>query len=266
MLKNRLMKRLFLLSCGLLAGLLFLGAIAPEPRLRPREPNTIQPWSELVHDASRSIDIEQHAKIDAVNLSIASQADWRAICRRLSLALVGNTLSIEEIRAIEQIAPEQRVEWWTEYLLADTRWSHYFSQRFSRAFVGTNNGPFLLFRRRKFELWLASEFHRGAPYDEIVRSMLAAEGLWTDKPEVNFLTSAISNGDNGRVDPIVLAGRTSRAFLGMRIDCVQCHDDLLGNVSLGSDDVAAPEHSLTFNSWLPISVAHVWLEGMRLPA
>ena len=30
-----------------------------------------------------------------------------------------------------------------------------------------------------------------------------------------------------------LAGRTARAFLGMRIDCLQCHDDKLGNVSLG---------------------------------
>ncbi|HND53438.1 MAG TPA: DUF1553 domain-containing protein, partial [Pirellulaceae bacterium] len=36
--------------------------------------------------------------------------------------------------------------------------------------------------------------------------------------------------------PIRLANRTSRAFLGMRIDCLQCHDDRLDKVFLGTPD------------------------------
>jgi hypothetical protein len=175
-------------------------------------------------------------RIDAQGLATAPPADWRQVCRRLSLALVGNSLSLEELRSIEKFAPEERIEVWTNYLLADTRWSHYFADRFSRAFVGTNQGPFLLFRRRKFQLWLADEFYRGVPYDQIVRKMLTATGLWTEHPEVNFMTSTIENDNGGRVDPILLAGRTSRAFLGMRLDCLQCHDDLLGNIDLGSKD------------------------------
>ena len=39
-----------------------------------------------------------------------------------------------------------------------------------------------------------------------------------------------------------LAARTSRAFLGLRIDCLQCHSDFLGNVSLG--DVDEPREGL----------------------
>ncbi|EMI18382.1 protein containing DUF1549 [Rhodopirellula maiorica SM1] len=44
------------------------------------------------------------------------------------------------------------------------------------------------------------------------------------------------DSNNGQPDPVRLAARTSRAFLGLRIDCLQCHDDFLGNVSLGSAD------------------------------
>ena len=43
------------------------------------------------------------------------------------------------------------------------------------------------------------------------------------------------NADN-RPDPIKLANRTTRAFLGMRMDCLQCHDDRLDKVFLGDPD------------------------------
>src|SRR5262245_2807086 len=35
-----------------------------------------------------------------------------AIARRLSLALTGTIPSVEEIRALEQVNPEDRIEWW----------------------------------------------------------------------------------------------------------------------------------------------------------
>jgi hypothetical protein len=43
----------------------------------------------------------------------------------------------------------------------------------------------------------------------------------------------MDSGEEGQPDPIRLAGRTTRAFLGMRIDCLQCHDDFLGTMELG---------------------------------
>lgn len=169
-------------------------------------------------------------------LQFAEPEDPLAVCRRLSLALVGSTMSLEEIRAIEQIEPERRVAWWTEHLLADQRWSDNFSTRISRACVGTNEGPFLLFRRRKFNMWLSKQLAENESYDKIVRQMVSADGLWTDTPAVNFVTATMDEGDNGRADPIRLAGRTSRAFLAMRMDCLQCHDDVLQKTNFGTLD------------------------------
>ena len=246
--RSRWPKRILFVSCCLLAALIFIGAIAPEPRLRPREANATNLWTKDLRQVAGLVDEQIESKIGTDGLEQAPLANWQAICRRLSLALVGNTPSLEELRAIEQIGEEERIEWWTDYLLTDSRWSHHFSERFSRAYVGTNEGPFLLFRRRKFQLWLAEEFIKGRPYNQIVRKIISAQGLWTDNPEVNFLTSTISEDSKGRVDPILLAGRASRAFLGMRIDCLQCHDDLLGNVGFGDEGLPRPGTQLDFQS------------------
>lgn len=186
--------------------------------------------------ALAALDAANLQEINQAGIQAADPADTLTICRRLSLALVGNTMSLEEIRALEQIAPEKRVTWWVEHLLADHRWSDYFSQRIARACVGTHQGPFLLFRRRKFNAWLAEQLDKDVPYDAIVRQMIGSEGLWTDTPAVNFVTATMDEEQNGRADPVRLAGRTSRAFLAMRMDCLQCHDDVLQRTNFGTSD------------------------------
>src|SRR5262249_4626229 len=65
--------------------------------------------------------------------------------------------------------------------------------------------------------------------------LLAGEGIWTGKPATNFITATANPGTSNQPDPVRLAGRTARAFLGMRIDCLQCHDDKLGNIEVGSE-------------------------------
>lgn len=175
------------------------------------------------------------AQAKEVDGKVAVRADNLAIARRLSLSLVGSGLSLEEIRALSLVPEEEQIRWWTSYLLQDERWADYFAERFSRAFVGTADGPFLLFRKRKFKLWLADQFRNGVGYDEIVASMIKSDGLWTDTPQVNFLTATITEGTK-RADPIALAGRTSRAFLAQGIDCLQCHDDFLGELNFGTKE------------------------------
>lgn len=165
----------------------------------------------------------------------APQADWLIACRRMSLAMVGSGLSLEEIRRLEQIPEEDRQQAHLNALLNDPRFHHYWAERWSRFLVGTDGGQFIVYRRRRFRIWFSEVLAANRPYDKIVRDLITAEGLWTDRPEVNFLTATFDSND-GKPDPIRLAARTSRAFLGLRIDCLQCHDDFLGNVSLGDLD------------------------------
>ena len=157
-------------------------------------------------------------------------ADDLILIRRLSLGLTGTIPSLQEIRALETQPSEERIQWWLSYLFEDRRMSDYLAERFARAYVGVENGPFIIYRRRRFVNWLADEFQANRPYDQIVRSLITAEGLWTNNPEVNFVTVTVDqNEEKNDPDEVKLAARVTRAFLGVRIDCVQCHDDHLGD-------------------------------------
>lgn len=166
-------------------------------------------------------------------LSSALRADDLTIARRLALALVGTIPSLEEVRALEAWPAGERLNRWVDHLLADERFADYWSERLARAFVGSEQGNIVLFRRRRFRLWLADALRRNMPYDELVRHLLSDEGVWTGQPAVNFITATVSPGGGNEPDPVRLAGRTARALLGMRIDCLQCHDDKLGTIELG---------------------------------
>ena len=168
----------------------------------------------------------------AQGLTHGERASELAIVRRLSLALTGTIPSVEEIRALEQVDPEDRVEWWVAHLLEDRRYADYVAERLARAYVGTEDGPFILYRRRRFVTWLADHLHRNARYDGIVRELISDTGLWNAAPAVNFITVTSQQDMENQPDEIRLAARTTRAFLGMRIDCLQCHDDKLEKITL----------------------------------
>lgn len=143
--------------------------------------------------------------------------------RRLSLALVGSTPSLEEIRQFEARPADDRLETWLESLLRDRRSADNLAERFARALVGTEDGPFLQFRHRRFTTWLSDAILANRPFDAVVRDLIADQGLWTDHPATNFI-SVTFNPENERPDPERLAARVARAFLGIRLDCAQCHD------------------------------------------
>lgn len=214
---------LFLAFC--LAGFT-LPIIAIAPRTKPAAQSTVV-LSQSHDGLSRTI-----AAVDSAfrrnwqerNLAPAEPTDDLTIFRRLTLGLTGAIPSLEEIRAFENEPEQGRLERRLAIMLGDRRTADYLAERLARTFVGVEEGPFLLYRRRRFVSWLADQVAENVPYDAIVRHLIADEGLWTDSPAVNFLTVAVKPMESPDPDPNVLAARTARAFLGIRLDCAQCHD------------------------------------------
>ncbi len=157
-------------------------------------------------------------------------ADELAVARRLSLALTGTIPSLEEIRIFEQQPEGQRIQWWLSKSFEDRRWSDYVAERLARTYVGTIVGPFLVYRRRRMVDWLSDQLFENRHYDNLVRNIITAKGIWTSNPEVNFVTVTIDpNNDKKGPSEAKLAARVSRAFLGIRIDCMECHNDKFGD-------------------------------------
>jgi len=209
-------------------------------RERIVEPASYVPVAERPADFQQLVDrvnAEFQAAWREQQLETAPRADHLTLARRLSLGLTGTIPSLEELRRLEKVPEPERLDWWTAHVLEDRRYADYVAERFTRAWVGTDEGPFLIYRRRRFKSWISDRLHsQDLPYDAMVRKMLSDQGLWTDEPAVNFVTATATPERDNQPDPIKLANRTSRAFLGMRIDCLQCHDDRLDKVTLGSPD------------------------------
>lgn len=216
-----------LLFLGLVGG----GVIALGANLvPPRETRPLSPF-----DPARYLDADFRTTVETVdasfrhqwateNLTPAPVTEDLRLARRLSLGLMGTVPSLEEVRQFESLPAHQRMSWWVDHVLQDRRFDDYVSERLARATVGTEGGPFIFFRRRRFRTWLADELAKNTPYDVIVRELIAGRGLWTDHPATNFVSVTAQQEKKNQPDPVRLAGRVTRAFLGMRIDCAQCHN------------------------------------------
>ena len=212
---------LFLSVCA--AGLaLLVGSVATSFTTASREQAVLDLTS--VRKSAAQVDAALERQWQQSGIQPAAPADDLLVARRMSLALAGTIPSLEDIRHLESLPQVEQLEVWLSELLADRRSADYLAERLARAYVGVEDGPFLLYRRRRFVSWLADELAANRPYDAIVRHLIADTGLWTDTPAVNFVTVTINPGDENKPDPNRLAARVARSMLGVRLDCAECHD------------------------------------------
>jgi len=169
-------------------------------------------------DLTGTIDGHFRERWAAAGVAPSPVVDDLAFMRRLWLDLLGTVPSLEEIRALDQVPAPERRGWLIDRALTDPRFAEHFGEHLARIVVGEDRREDdLLYRRRRLVQWIGAELKRNRPWDAMVRELITAEGLSTDTPATNFVVSQ-------ERDPIRLAARSTRAFLGVRIDCAQCHD------------------------------------------
>ncbi len=244
----------FIVVC--LCGLGFLASHLV-PRDLPR-PDALQvalsPADSNLQELVAKLDDQFQQSWAAANVVPTATVDEWTVYRRLSLALTGTIPSLEEIRWLQGVPSEQRLGAWLNRLLSDRRFSDYLAERLARAYVGTEDGPFLVYRRRRFVTWLSDQIHDGRRYDDLVRELISGTGLWTDSPAVNFLT--VTNDVNGDEQPDEqrLAART--APLSWASAWIVSNAMTITSAAIGS--------SGTFSSWpptTPMRRPHCWVSA-----
>jgi hypothetical protein len=71
--------------------------------------------------------------------------------------------------------------------------------------------------REAYRRWLEERLASAQGWDEVVRSLLTASGSMSEAPAVAFFAA---NGPT----PQDLAGQAAKLFLGIQVQCAQCHD------------------------------------------
>ena len=144
----------------------------------------------------------------------------------MHLALMGTIPSLQEIRQFETYQGDHRLQWWLEGILQDRRSADFLAERFARVYVGTEDVAVhsVSLAAGSSPLGSARSSRRIGRTIELAREVIASEGLWTDKPATNFITVTIDQAKQNQPNPERLAARVTRAFLGIRLDCAQCHN------------------------------------------
>lgn len=144
-------------------------------------------------------------------------ADDSELLRRVYLDLAGRTPSVSEARAFENDESPNRFEALVDRLLKSPDHASHLATVWRRFLIPEGVDLTAFGGVEAFDQWLAERFSSDDSYDEVVRNLLLAEGRLVRSGPLLFYSAA-------KLDPDQLASRTARVFLGMRLECAQCHD------------------------------------------
>lgn len=176
--------------------------------------------------ATRRSSDDAVARIDAVlealwnerGVEPAKAASDEELLRRVYLDLAGRTPSVSEVRAyLADNSPDRYVKL-VDRLLGSRDHATHLATVWRTYLIPEGLDLTRFGGPQSFEEWIGKQFADGVPYDEIVRRLLLAEGRLTQSGPLLFYAAV-------KLDPDQLATRSARVFLGMRLDCAQCHDD-----------------------------------------
>jgi hypothetical protein len=156
----------------------------------------------------------QWAKQGIPPVGAASDAEFM---RRVYLDLTGRVPSVTEARDFLGDPSPDRREQLVDRVLAEHDHATHFAAVWRQILLPDGVDPSRYGGSVKFDEWLAERFEANVPYDQVVRELLLADGRVSESGPLLFYAAV-------RLNPEELAARTSRAFLGVRMECAQCHD------------------------------------------
>ncbi len=149
-----------------------------------------------------------------LSLSPTPIVDDAAFLRRLSIDLLGTIPSREEVEQfLEEKSPEKRSLKIDEYL-GDPAFAENLSIVWSNLLLsGAQSGP----ERVALRPWLEESFAANLSLSDIVRDLVGGRGRSDENGAVGFALSY-------ERDIEALSAVTAKSFLGLQIQCAQCHD------------------------------------------
>lgn len=198
-----------LLAAGLSSG----GAVsAAEPVEAPR-PVQRQVEHSLTSGQLDSLVLQDLDEIDDFQL-----AGDEEFLRRASFDLIGRPPTVEELTEFLSAPTVDRREHAINRLLLDPAWGTTQAIYWSDTISFRVPPPELTFLDyRPLKKWLATELNEGTPWDQIVADLLTGTGEVAAHPDATFVAYHQGN-------PTKLAAETARIFLGVQIQCAECHD------------------------------------------
>jgi hypothetical protein len=191
----------------------YMGQVAVFTALAPHG----EPLAELPGFVQRNyVDQLCAEKWKRLGLVPSLPCDDATFIRRVTLDLCGRLPTADEVRAfLADTSAEKRTQL-VDRLLDSPDYPAYFAMRWgtilrNSQLAGANQASYA------FHNWIKDSIARNQPYDQFVRSIVAASGEWQDAPAINWLWQ-------NRDDQLhQTTADVAQVFLGTRLQCARCH-------------------------------------------
>ena len=199
-----------------------------------------RPASGQDSDVSSTGSVRDRDVIDYINQMIEEQ--WEAneikpskvasdyeFLRRVYLDLAGRIPSVSEINAFMKLPRDSRRTRIIIHLLKSEDYAKNWANLWTVWLLTRTSPPGV--DREAMKLWLQECFSLNMPYDQMVTEILTATGRADENGATNFILSHVGEQvppaerqERGMFQMVPATSRTTRLFLGIQTQCVQCHD------------------------------------------
>ncbi len=154
-------------------------------------------------------------KLRSMGMPASPSSDDSTFLRRVTIDVAGRLPTAKETEAfLADKRPDKR-DRWIETLLDSPGYADYFANKWSALLRNKRNSDTDKRATYAFHDWIRDSLLENKPYDRFVRDILAASGELSRNPAVAWFRQV--------KEPTAELEDTAQLFLGMRLQCAQCH-------------------------------------------
>jgi len=161
------------------------------------------------------IDVAVMSQLKSLGIPVSEICDDSTFLRRVTLDIAGRLPKIAEIEAFVSDNDINKRSATIERLLGRGEYADFFANKWVSILRNRRDKPSYRAGTFAFHRWIQTQFAENRPYDEFVRSIVAATGSMESHPPTSWYRSV--SDTNSRVED------TAQLFLGQRIQCARCH-------------------------------------------
>lgn len=152
----------------------------------------------------------------AAGVTPLPRCDDATFLRRVWLDLAGRTPPLKTVQTLDGGRPLDRSQVVAD-LLDSSEFAHHWGRMWTEDL--TDERPFDTqnYDARQLQRYLTEALKKNTPYDTVLAELIQGEGTSDSHGATNFLLRY-------DVEPGPLAGAVSRKFLGVSLQCAECHD------------------------------------------
>ncbi|MBM3969561.1 MAG: DUF1549 domain-containing protein [Planctomycetes bacterium] len=146
---------------------------------------------------------------------VAGDGEW---VRRVYLDIVGHVPPMEEVEKFLADKDKAKRSKLIDTLLDDPGYVRHWTNVWANLMIGQDTPRRV--SRKGMEKFLREAFTKNRPWNDVVMDIVSAEGHFEENGAVNFLLAQMVMPDDG----VLATAKTTRLFLGMQVQCTQCHN------------------------------------------